>query len=131
MNSPKRKKFQVQYLQIADDAKNSFNLVEGALHAASTAEQGNKQMTVSFCYNSLETTIQADIDTARNLLDEHSEGAEGPQKRANSLKERAAQLLYKAQKYNEEINGEFLIITGITIVYILLLLSLKCFFCEK
>lgn len=47
------KKVKVQYLQIADDAKNAFQLVDKALQAAETAEQGNKQMMVgrivSYC----------------------------------------------------------------------------------
>ena len=48
------------------------------------------------------------METARTLLDEHSESNEGPQKRAESLRKRAANLLYKAQRHNEDINSESL-----------------------
>lgn len=46
------KKVKVQYLQIADDAKNAFHLVDKALQAAKTAELGNKQMAVRGCVSS-------------------------------------------------------------------------------
>ncbi|CAI4221000.1 unnamed protein product [Auanema sp. JU1783] len=86
------KKVKVQYLQIADDAKSAFELVDKALQASATAEQGNKQMTT-------------DIDTARTLLEERSEGNDGPQKRAENLRQRASKLLYQALKQNEDIDA--------------------------
>ncbi|VDN23981.1 unnamed protein product, partial [Cylicostephanus goldi] len=69
------KKVKVQYLQIADDAKNAFQLVDKALQAAQTAEQGNKQMTM-------------DIETAQGLLSSRTQGNEAPQKRAEALRQR-------------------------------------------
>uniref|UniRef100_A0A1I7WMT3 Laminin EGF-like domain-containing protein n=1 Tax=Heterorhabditis bacteriophora TaxID=37862 RepID=A0A1I7WMT3_HETBA len=84
------KKVKVQYLQIADDAKNAFQLVDKALQASGTAEQGNKQMT-------------NDIETANKLLTERTEGNEATQKRAEFLRQRASKLLYKAQRHNDDI----------------------------
>ncbi|KAK6049319.1 hypothetical protein COOONC_13176, partial [Cooperia oncophora] len=87
------KKVKVQYLQIADDAKNAFHLVDKALQAAKTAEQGNKQMTT-------------DIEEAKRLLSERTQGNEAPQKRAEALRQRASKLLYKAQRSSDDISGE-------------------------
>ncbi|KJH49213.1 laminin EGF-like protein [Dictyocaulus viviparus] len=85
------KKVKVQYLQIADDAKNAFNLVDKALHAAKTAEYGNKQM-------------EMDIKEAKRLLSERTLGNEDPQKRAELLRQRASKLLYKAQRSSDDIS---------------------------
>ncbi|KAL6739145.1 hypothetical protein Aduo_012631 [Ancylostoma duodenale] len=86
------KKVKVQYLQIADDAKNAFQLVDKALQAAETAEQGNKQMTM-------------DIEVAQGLLSARTQGNEAPQKRAEALRQRAAKLLYKAQRNSDDISA--------------------------
>ncbi|ETN68384.1 hypothetical protein NECAME_15860 [Necator americanus] len=85
------KKVKVQYLQIADDAKNAFQLVDKALQAAQTAEQGNKQMTM-------------DIEVAQGLLSARTQGNEAPQKRAEALRQRASKLLYKAQRNSDDIS---------------------------
>lgn len=85
------KKVKVQYLQIADDAKNAFNLVDKALQAAKTAEHGNKQMTM-------------DIEEAKRLVSERTQGNEAPQKRAEILRQRASKLLYKAQRSSDDIS---------------------------
>lgn len=85
------KKVKVQYLQIADDAKNAFHLVDKALQAAKTAELGNKQMAT-------------DIEEAKRLLSERTQGNEAPQKRAEALRQRASKLLYKAQRSSDDIN---------------------------
>ncbi|VDM70854.1 unnamed protein product [Strongylus vulgaris] len=87
------KKVKVQYLQIADDAKNAFQLVDKALQAAQTAEQGNKQMTM-------------DIEVAQGLLSARTQGNEAPQKRAEALRQRASKLLYKAQRNSDDISGK-------------------------
>ncbi|KAK6747437.1 hypothetical protein RB195_000562 [Necator americanus] len=86
------KKVKVQYLQIADDAKNAFQLVDKALQAAQTAEQGNKQMTM-------------DIEVAQGLLSARTQGNEAPQKRAEALRQRASKLLYKAQRNSDDISA--------------------------
>ncbi|KAK5978279.1 Laminin subunit beta-1, partial [Trichostrongylus colubriformis] len=85
------KKVKVQYLQIADDAKNAFHLVDKALLAAKTAEHGNKQMTT-------------DIEEAKRLLSARTQGNEAPQKRAEALRQRASKLLYKAQRSSDDIS---------------------------
>ncbi|CAJ0568445.1 unnamed protein product, partial [Mesorhabditis spiculigera] len=86
------KKVRVQYLQISDDAKSAYTSVDKAQQAAATAEAQNKQ-------------IENDMATARKLLVERTEGNEAPQKRAEELRQRAHNLLYKAKKYNGDISA--------------------------
>ncbi|CAJ0952788.1 unnamed protein product, partial [Mesorhabditis belari] len=86
------KQVRVQYLQISDDAKAAYNSVDKAQQAAATAEAQNRQM-------------KNDMETARKLLSERTEGNEAPQKRAEDLRQRASKLLYKAKKYNGDISS--------------------------
>ncbi|KAF8376271.1 lam-1, partial [Pristionchus pacificus] len=83
------KKVKVQYLQILDDAKSAYDMVDRSQEASSEAEAGNKQLA-------------RDMETAANLLNEKSSGKEKAQERAEKIRARAADLLYKLQKYDEE-----------------------------
>lgn len=53
--------------------------------------------------------IQTDIEEAKRLLSERTQGNEAPQKRAEALRQRASKLLYKAQRSSDDINGAFLL----------------------
>ncbi|PAV69963.1 hypothetical protein WR25_10914 [Diploscapter pachys] len=86
------KKVKVQYLQISENAKSALDTVDKALQAAANAEQANKQMN-------------KDLTRASDLLAARVEGNEGPQQRAQALREKAAKILYNAERHNEDIQA--------------------------
>lgn len=102
----------VEYLQISESAKNALTTVDAALSAASNAEQKNKQIQVGFQKLQLKIQIivfQSDLERANELLEKRTEGNEAPQKRAEKLRERAAKLLYQAQRHNDDIDSKFIL----------------------
>lgn len=86
------KAIQVQYLKTGEDVKNAFATADSALQLSSTANSLNDQLT-------------ADIATARGLLSKRDKGESGNEDRAVKLRGRAGQLLYKAQKFKDDIDG--------------------------
>ncbi|KAK6046496.1 hypothetical protein COOONC_15998 [Cooperia oncophora] len=49
-------------------------------------------------------TAKTDIEEAKRLLSERTQGNEAPQKRAEALRQRASKLLYKAQRSSDDIS---------------------------
>ncbi|EFP07181.1 hypothetical protein CRE_13469 [Caenorhabditis remanei] len=88
----------VEYLQISESAKNALTTVDAALAAATNAEQKNKQIQVSI--------RRSDLERANELLEKRMEGNVAPQQRAEKLRERAAKLLYQAQRHNDDIDSK-------------------------